>query len=126
MSIPKSQLPELPLDRLSEFQSKLPECWSLSSSTLWTKDNPAAGHCGVTALVVHDLFGGEIAKTPFRDIWHFYNIIEGARYDFTDSQFEAPPGYEDVISDRDEAFVDTNAQQYEHLSKAVGRAMKLR
>ncbi|MEL6920095.1 MAG: hypothetical protein AAFO77_03590 [Pseudomonadota bacterium] len=112
-------------DRKQRFDAlvdALPQCWSLASSTKWTPDNPAAGHCGVTALVVNDLFGGEIAKTRFGEIWHFYNVIDGKRYDFTESQFADPLHYEDVASNRDEAFADTNAAQYEHLSAAVETA----
>lgn len=26
----------------------------------WTSDNPSMGHCDITALVVHDFFGGEL------------------------------------------------------------------
>ncbi|RSO45403.1 hypothetical protein DMH15_08560 [Streptomyces sp. WAC 06725] len=26
----------------------------------WTSDNPSKGHCDITALVVHDFFGGEL------------------------------------------------------------------
>lgn len=32
------------------------KCWSINSSSKWTQDNPANGQCGVTALVVNDLF----------------------------------------------------------------------
>lgn len=116
----------LPLSRTEEFARKLPHCWSLKSSTLWRADNPAAGHCGVTALVAHDLFGGDILKTPWGDIWHFYNVIDGQRYDFTDSQFPAPLTYQDTPSNRAEAFADTNAEQYGHLKNAVAKAMGLR
>lgn len=115
----------LPLSRAADFADHLAGCWSLRSSTLWTPDNPAAGHCGVTALVAHDLFGGDILKTPWGDIWHFYNVIDGRRYDFTDSQFPAPLDYQDVPSNRDEAFADTNAEQYGHLQKAIQDAMEL-
>lgn len=116
---------KLPGVRIPEFSSKLVECWSLNSSTLWTAGNPAAGHCGVTALVANDLFGGEIRKTPYRDIWHFYNYINGIRYDFTESQFAEPLDYQDQASDRDEAFGDTNAKQYKHLQNAVFDAMRV-
>ena len=104
---------------IADLLSVLPTAWSLKSSSLWRADNPAAGHCGVTALVAHDLLGGDILKTPYRDIWHFYNVIDGRRWDFTESQFDAPIQYEDMPSNRDEAFGDTNAEQYAHLTQAV-------
>ncbi|MEO1776752.1 MAG: hypothetical protein AAFS07_17570 [Pseudomonadota bacterium] len=93
--------------------------WSLRSSTLWRADNPALGQCGVSALVAWEILGGQIAKTRYGDLWHFYNVIDGQRVDFTDSQFDAPIGYDDVPSNREEAFGDTNAAQYGYLSGAV-------
>lgn len=104
---------------IADFSSVLPKAWSLKSSSLWRADNPAAGHCGVTALVAHDLLGGDILKTPYRDMWHFYNVIDGRRWDFTESQFDAPIDYQDIASNRDEAFGDTNAEQYAHLTQAI-------
>ncbi|MEM7743234.1 MAG: hypothetical protein AAF409_05935 [Pseudomonadota bacterium] len=100
-------------------QAALRAAWSDRSSTLWSRENPAAGQCGVSALVAHDHLGGDILKTRCRDLWHFYNRIDGRRIDFTDSQFDAPITYEDAISNREEAFGDTNAQQYASLRSAV-------
>jgi hypothetical protein len=73
----------------------------------------------VTALVVQDLLNGDIVKTPLTEGWHFYNVIEGNRYDFTDSQFESPIHYENLPSYREEAFSDTNTLQYNHLTQSL-------
>jgi hypothetical protein len=54
-------------------------------------------------LLLNELFGGEILKTPLSEGDHFYNRIEGGRVDLTDSQFAAPPNYLDVASNRSEA-----------------------
>lgn len=62
----------------------------------WLADNPARGQCNVTALVVHDMFGGEILKAEAPDGWHFYNRIEGQRRDLTASQFEQPIFHADI------------------------------
>lgn len=103
------------------FGALLPRAWSLASSSKWTDDNPANGQCGVTALVAHDRFGGEILKTLMPSGGaHFYNRIGGSRVDFTASQFDRPPHYDDIPSNRDEAFSDTNADQYRALSARVG------
>jgi hypothetical protein len=59
----------------------LRKSWSLASARQWTAENPAAGQCNVTALVVHDLFGGELLKTSLPEGDHFYNRIDGCRYD---------------------------------------------
>lgn len=107
---------EMDIERLKEILFKV---WSLKSSTKWTKENPARGQCGVTAIVVNDLLGGEILKTETPDGWHFYNRINGKRYDFTESQFQEPPNYLDIPSSRDEAILDTNMEQYKYLKESV-------
>ena len=82
-------------------------------------DNPAKGQCGVTSLVAHDILGGEIRKTPLAARWHYYNFIDNTRYDFTESQFSECIMYADISSNRDEAFQDTNIDQYNHLKNSV-------
>lgn len=93
--------------------------WSRTSSSKWTPENPANGQCGVTALVVQDVLGGEIHKTKTPDGWHFYNRINDQRHDFTASQFDSPIEYADIVSSREEAFSDTNADQYGYLRQSV-------
>jgi len=77
------------------------------------------GQCGVTALVINDLYGGEILKTELKEGWHFYNEINEKRYDFTESQFPSSIEYMDVPSNREEAFADTNDKQYNYLKQRV-------
>lgn len=102
------------IDRIASALSK---SWSVKSSTKWCKDNPAAGQCGVTALVVNDLLGGEIKKTKLPEGWHFYNFNKNKRYDFTASQFREGILYMDIPSNRKEAFADTNEGQYTYLKQ---------
>ena len=78
---------------IEELLNLLFKSWSKESSSKWSKENPANGQCGVTSLVVYDLLGGEIIKTKLEDSWHFYNRIDGAYYDFTESQFNENPIY---------------------------------
>jgi len=78
------------------IQNILFQSWSIESSSKWTLKNPAKGHCGVTALVINDLYGGEILKTELEEGWHFYNEINGKRYDFIESQFLNSIEYMDV------------------------------
>lgn len=104
---------------IENVHKALRNSWSIHSSTKWREDNPALGQCGVTALVVQDLLGGEILKTKYGEIWHFYNLIDDAPLDFTESQFEAPLNYDNRVSTRAEAFSDTNSEQYRYLSTAV-------
>lgn len=93
--------------------------WSLESSSKWSGENPANGQCGVTALVVNEILGGEIKKTLLPEGWHYYNHINGKRYDFTASQFKEAIVYSDISSNRDEAFMDTNEMQYSYLKQRV-------
>lgn len=75
--------------------------------------NPARGHCGVTTLIVNDILGGEIYKTRLDEGWHFYNILNGERKDF-----------QDVRSNREEAFQDTNDIQYSYLKSQVDENLR--
>jgi len=98
----------------------LKDAWSTESSSSWSAQNPAKGQCSVTSLVVHDLFGGEILKTATRGGTHFYNLIDGVRWDLTVSQFDYPIPFEDRPSSRDEAMSDTSPGQYQALRRKVG------
>ena len=97
----------------------LRKSWSIQSSSKWSVDNPAKGQCGVTSLVVQDILGGEIRKTFLEEGWHFYNVINGERKDFTEEQFPCLIDYQDIDSNREEAFQDTNDGQYCYLKSQV-------
>ena len=86
---------------LMKFEPKavalaLQKSWSRQTAQQWTEVKPAAGQCNVTALLIHELFGGELLKTHLPEGDHFYNFIDGHRYDFTDSQFDRPITYIDA------------------------------
>jgi 8-oxo-dGTP pyrophosphatase MutT (NUDIX family) len=59
----------------------------------WRPENPARGQCGVTALVVHDLLGGdlilgEVHENGERSGYHYWNRLpDGAEVDLTRDQF---------------------------------------
>jgi hypothetical protein len=105
--------------KIEQIMNALSKSWSLESSSKWSKYNPAKGQCGVTTLVVNDLLGGEIKKTKLPDGWHFYNMINGRRHDFTASQFIEDILYMDIPSNREEAYKDTNDKQYNYLKQNV-------
>ncbi len=108
-----------------KLQKALFSAWSLRSSSRWKLDNPALGQCGVTALVVHDHLGGKILKTRYGDLWHFYNFIADVPVDFTKSQFNEKINYDNVPSSREEAFADTNKEQYDYLRSTVDQVLSL-
>ena len=95
--------------------------WSLETARQWTKENPAAGQCNVTALLVHELFGGDLLKTRLPEGDHFYNRIGGDRYDFTESQFEQPIPYSDVPTTRADAERGATSSQLAALMAAFER-----
>lgn len=80
---------------------------------------PATGQCSVTALVVHDIFGGDILKTRTPEGIHFYNRIGTVRWDLTISQFAEPIPFEDLTASRQEAMADTSPEQYETLKSRL-------
>ena len=103
-----------------KFMIALEKSWGLGSNPKWTKENKAKGQCGVSSLVVNDYFGGDILKTKDKDnFWHFYNFIDNKIVDFTESQYDKAPKYDNILSNRDEALADTNTEQYNYLSLQV-------
>lgn len=62
----------------------------------WSPQNPSRGQCGVTALTLHDLFGGDLllAEVHYPDGsvqgYHFWNRFSGGlEVDLTREQFDA-------------------------------------
>ncbi|MEV0319402.1 hypothetical protein [Streptomyces sp. NPDC050659] len=60
----------------------------------WTAANPAWGHCDITALIVHDLFGGELlcgevwSAQGEQQNYHWWNRLpSGLELDLTREQF---------------------------------------
>src|SRR5215813_7201481 len=95
--------------------------WSIATSGNWLPYNPARGQCNVTALLINELFGGEILKTQLPEGDHFYNRIDGERIDLTASQFDAPVNYLDMASNRDEALAGTSPAKYASLKVAFAK-----
>jgi hypothetical protein len=99
----------------------LRKSWSLATACQWTEKNPAAGQCNVTALLVHELFGGELLKTRLPEGDHFYNRIDGQRYDFTESQFSQPICYSDTLTTWSEAERGATSSELAALKAAFAR-----
>ena len=59
----------------------------------WSPTNPARGQCGVTALVLHDLLGGDLLRGEVRVDgrrvdFHWWNLLPGGvEIDLTREQF---------------------------------------
>jgi hypothetical protein len=106
-----------------DLYHRLKQAWSPETGRQWRRDNPACGQCNVTALVVQDQLGGDILKTDVGGEWHFYDYIDGRRWDPTVSQFDAPIGYADLPSSRDEAFGGASRESYEALKRRVAEVI---
>ncbi len=111
-----------------------------ANGQLWSVENPARGQCVPTALVLNDIFGGEIVRVivtdeqdpAFRET-HYYNKLSNGYYDLTGNQYpesvimtKAPVDLADkgYISTRDYLIAnpDTNAR-YELLRSRVFRRL---
>jgi hypothetical protein len=87
----------------------------------WSQNNPAKNHCSITALIVQDYFGGAILTTRTTGGTHFYNSIDGNRWDLTISQFAEPICFEDTPSTREAAMADATEGKYLMLAARVRR-----
>jgi hypothetical protein len=81
------------LNTLDDLFNILLECWCKetaypSCQKDWSKDDPSYGQCAITAMLVHDLFGGTIHRT--RNLGggtHYFNKIGDRYIDLTAAQF---------------------------------------
>lgn len=115
---------------ISKVRRALERSWSNKTSFCFSPDAvPSYGQCAPTAIVIWETFGGEILKTAG---WppsgrHFYNRIDGTRYDFTADQFSMPDyshdvKYEDILSNVVEAKSETMSGQVDELRGAFRKA----
>jgi hypothetical protein len=81
---------------LAEIEDAIRASWALDTAEEddgWTPDNPSRGHCDVTTLVVHDIFGGDLLAADVflngeRIEGHMWNRLPGGMdLDLTRDQF---------------------------------------
>ncbi|MGW2225894.1 YunG family protein [Streptomyces formicae] len=83
---------------LSDIESAVRDSWGADtcppdSTDPWPPENPARDQCGVTALVLHDLLGGELVRGEvhvdgIRTDYHWWNRLgAGVDVDLTREQF---------------------------------------
>ena len=75
-----------------DFRMKLRNAWCKETShpayqASWSADNPSAGQCAITALVVQDIYGGDIYSCKVGRNSHFINMIDDKIVDLTADQF---------------------------------------
>jgi hypothetical protein len=85
---------------LEVLQSAIRASWRLDTcdatdAAIWAPTNPSLGHCAVTALVVHDFFGGELLEAEVffqngsRQGFHYWNRLASVEVDLTREQFKS-------------------------------------
>jgi hypothetical protein len=71
--------------------ARLSPAWTSETSSdaeHWSEANRAWGQCAVTALIVQDMFGGELLRSKVENISHYWNRLpSGEEIDLTRQQF---------------------------------------
>ncbi|SEQ97764.1 hypothetical protein SAMN05216481_12322 [Streptomyces radiopugnans] len=91
---------------LTDIERAVRSSWSAETCTpefrsRWSEDNPARDQCGVTAMVLHDLLGGELLRGEVhvggeRVDYHWWNRLGlGIEIDLTREQF----GPEEIVTE---------------------------
>jgi hypothetical protein len=122
---------------LREIETAMRDAWSAETcdpvDQPWSPHNPARGQCGVTALVLHDLLGGELLSAEVRYAdgsrqgMHLWNRLPGGfDVDLTRDQFgdHEKVGLPQVLERPDGPPVRC-AEQYELLKSRVYDALGL-
>lgn len=103
------------MKKLDKLLSLLEKIWSKDTSyqpNRWTVDKPFIGQCAVTALLIQDIYGGEIIQGFVADESHYWNkISEVIEFDATINQFLPTDKkvYNQIIS-RDELLSNENTR----------------
>jgi hypothetical protein len=121
---------------LTEIEAAVRAAWcreTCDESDLadWSPDNPARGQCGVTALTLHDLLGGDLLFAEVllpdgsRQGFHYWNRLpDGSEVDLTREQF-APHEVvqEPRVVERPPGLPRRSAEQYLGLRAGVAAAL---
>src|SRR3989344_5046792 len=116
---------------LSDFNKILRNSWDESTCwpKCWNPENPANGHCRVTAVLVQHYFGGEILFAQIGSITHYWNLLpDGQEKDFTRDQFpEGTTIPEGTIKSRDEVLEGPTIQKgYQILFERISKVLLIR
>jgi hypothetical protein len=105
LSVPAGRIAGMSPLLLTDIERAVRSSWSAETSTpefrsRWTEDNPARDQCGVTAMVLNDLLGGELIRGEVhvngeRVDYHWWNRLGmGIEIDLTREQF----GPEEIVT----------------------------
>ena len=91
------------INTLDDLYNVLRKCWAKetayrSCQAEWVPNDPSYGQCAITAMLVHDMFGGTIHRIRVNGGGtHYFNKINGQYVDLTREQFDLyniPVSYE--------------------------------
>lgn len=100
--------------------NKIEKAWCRETSATpgqWSNENPAAGQCAVTALIVQDLYGGTLMRGIVNGESHYWNRVGHFELDLTASQFGFGFSRESVCT-RERDYVlsfEATRKRYEYL-----------
>ncbi len=122
---------------LEALHTAIRSSWSVetcdpSDVAEWTAENPSRGQCAVTALVVHDLLGGQLleAEVHFQDGsrqgFHYWNRLAGIDVDLTREQFTSEEVLQEPrVIERAPEFPWRAQKQYLAYRKRVDAALQM-
>jgi len=95
---------------ISDLQVALIHSWNADTAFgEWSPECPPLNQCAVTALVVQDLFGGDLLRCEMTNgDSHYWNrLSDGMEIDLTESQFSfvEPKPLRDTVVVRDRDYV---------------------
>lgn len=88
------------LETPEDLRLRLRDAWRADTSITpseWSRSNPAAGQCAITALIVQDFFGGDLLRGRIEGGTHYWNRLpNGQEVDLTAEQFDTEPVISEV------------------------------
>jgi len=111
--------------QLKELREKLKKCWC--RETVWHEsdydpDCPSYGQCYVTALLIQNIFGGNLIAGTVDGESHYWNKIpDGTEVDLTSDQFDGGDGIHPHLRREDEC-----KQRVTNDDRKCGRYLLLR
>jgi len=115
---------------LNDLEAALATAWARETSADpegWREENRAWGQCAVTALLVQDVYGGEIRRGEVGSISHYWNVLpSGNEVDLTKQQFGPDVEIDNVqLRTREYLLSHTDtARRYQTLERAVRRYLR--
>lgn len=121
---------------LSDIETMIRASWSRDTCTpeyrdRWTPANPARDQCGVTALVLHDLLGGDLLRGEVRvdgvrTDYHWWNrLAGGVEIDLTREQFGPEENVTDGVVIQRPPTIRRCRQEYELLRDRVVTGLRV-